>query len=85
MVQKSIDNFFKYASIQVVKNVMSGEQYTSIDLKNNHIASKNATSVDINKLRARLREEKNKEKTSNYIFLGVVVTAVAVTGIIASI
>ena len=77
--------FLKDGSIQVVKNVMSGEQYTSADLKNSHIASKNATSVDINKLRARLREEKNKEKTSNYIFLGVVVTAVTITGIIASI
>jgi len=40
--------------------------------------------VDINVLKAKLRDEKIKERKGNYIFLGIVCGAVAVTGIIAS-
>ena len=62
---------------------MSGEQLTAKDLNKNTMdhASKK---VDINDLLSKVRQEKNKEKKENYIFLGLICGVVAVTGIIAS-
>ena len=62
---------------------MSGEQLTAKDLNKtsiNHTSRK----VDINDLLSKVRNEKNKEKKENYIFLGIICGVVAVTGIIAS-
>ena len=44
---------------------------------------KNKT-VDINILRAKLRVQKNKERTSSYIILSLVCLIVTVTGLMAS-
>ena len=62
---------------------MSGEQLTAKDLNKTPIGH-SSKKVDINDLLAKVRQEKNKEKKENYIFLGLVCGAVAVTGIIAS-
>ena len=62
---------------------MSGEQITAKDLNKttiNHSSKK----VDINILLSKVRQEKNKEKKENYIFLGIICGVVVVTGIIAS-
>jgi len=62
---------------------MSGEQITAKDLNKttiNHSSKK----VDINILLSKVRQEKNKEKKENYIFLAVICGVVAVTGVIAS-
>ena len=62
---------------------MSGEQLTAKDLNKtsiNHTSKK----VDINDLLSKVRQEKNKEKKENFIFLGLICAVVAVTGIIAS-
>ena len=40
--------------------------------------------VDINDLLYKVRAEKNKERKENYMFLGLVIGVLAVTGIIAS-
>ena len=42
------------------------------------------TRVNINVLLTKVRNEKNKEKKENYIFLGLICGLVVVTGIIAS-
>ena len=62
---------------------MSGEQLTAKDLNKNTI-SHSSKRVDINILLSKVRQEKNKEKKDNYIFLGLVCGVVAITGIIAS-
>ena len=62
---------------------MSGEQLTAKDLNNTPIA-RSSKRVDINNLLSKVRQEKNKEKKENYIFLGLICAVVAVTGIIAS-
>ena len=62
---------------------MSGEQLTAKDLNKTSIAS-SSKRVDINNLLSKVRQEKNKEKKENYIFLGLICAVVAVTGIIAS-
>ena len=62
---------------------MSGEQLTAKDLNKTPIAS-SLKKVDINNLLSKVRQEKNKEKKENYIFLGLICGVVAVTGIIAS-
>ena len=62
---------------------MSGEQLTAKDLNKNSIAQ-SSKRVDINNLLSKVREEKNKRKKENYIFLGLICGVVAVTGIIAS-
>ena len=62
---------------------MSGEQLTEKDLNKAPIAQ-SSKKVDIHNLLSRVRQEKNKEKKENYIFLGLICGAVAVTGIIAS-
>ena len=62
---------------------MSGEQLTAKDLNKTPIAS-SSKKVDINDLLSKIRQEKNKEKKENYIFLGLICGVVTVTGIIAS-
>ena len=62
---------------------MSGEQLTAKDLNNTPIA-RSSKRVDINNLLSKVRQEKNKEKKENYIFLGLICGVVAVTGFIAS-
>ena len=62
---------------------MSGEQLTARDLNKTSI-DRSSKKVDINNLLSRVRQEKNKEKKENYIFLGLICGVVAVTGIIAS-
>ena len=68
---------------------MSGEQITAKEiistteaqsLKKEPISKR----VNINELLSKVRQEKNKEKKGNYIFLALVFGVVAVTGIIAS-
>ena len=61
---------------------MSSEHITAKDLNRNTISS--SKKVDINNLLLKVRQEKNKEKKENYIFLGLVCGVVAVTGVIAS-
>ena len=68
---------------------MSGEQLTAkesintskVQLSNK---SKTASRVNITDLLSRAREEKNRDKKENYIFLGLICAVVTVTGIIAS-
>ena len=62
---------------------MSGEQLTAKDLNKTPIAH-SLKRVDINNLLSKVREEKNKEKKENLIFVGLICGVVAVTGIIAS-
>ena len=62
---------------------MSGEQLTARDL-NKTSAVHSSKKVDINLLLSKVRQEKNKEKKENYIFLGLICGVVAVTGIMAS-
>ena len=67
---------------------MSGEQIGAKDL--NKISNLTAfaklkkSKVDINDLLHKVREEKTKDRKENYMFLGLVVGLLAVTGIIAS-
>ena len=63
--------------------LMSGEQLTAKDL-NKTLITHSSKKVDINILLSKVRQEKNKEKKENYIFLGLICGVVAVTGIIAS-
>ena len=65
---------------------MSEEQLTAKELnKASQIHSfKTVSKVNINDLLSKVREEKTKERKENYIFLGLVVGALAITGIIAS-
>ena len=62
---------------------MSGEQLTAKDLNKTPIA-RSSKRVDINNLLSKVRQEKNKEKKENYIFLSLICGVVIVTGIIAS-
>ena len=66
---------------------MSGEQITA-KVNNSTVNTQSIRSktskVNINNLLSRVRKENNKEKKENYIFLGIICTVVAVTGIIAS-
>ena len=65
---------------------MSEEQLTAKELnKASQIHSfKTVSKVNINDLLSKVREEKTKGREENYIFLGLVVGALAITGIIAS-
>ena len=67
---------------------MSGEQVTARELNNNSnlssIEKPKKTRVNINDLLYKIREEKNREKKENYVFLGLVIGVLAVTGVIAS-
>ena len=64
---------------------MSGEHLSAKDL--NKISSQaiySKSKININDLLHKVREEKTKERKENYMFLGLVVGLLAVTGIIAS-
>ena len=68
---------------------MSGEQLTakeSINTSEFQLSKKSNTAsrVNITDLLSRAREEKNRDKKENYIFLGLICAVVTVTGIIAS-
>ena len=64
---------------------MSGEQITAKELnRNQNLNNSNTSRVNINHLLEKVRSERNKEKKENYLFLGLVVGVLAVTGIIAS-
>ncbi len=67
---------------------MSGEQITAKELNNtiNISTSEKSkkTKVNINDLLYKIREEKNKEKKENYVFLSLVIGVLVVTGVIAS-
>ena len=68
---------------------MSGEQITAKELDSTIKTRSLKTDpisrrVNINELLLKVRQEKNKEKKGNYIFLVLIFGAVAVTGIIAS-
>ena len=64
---------------------MSGEQLTAKELNNTskvYSSTKSEKSkVNINNLLYKVRAEKNKERKENYIFLGLVIGVLAVTGI----
>ena len=62
---------------------MSGEQLIAKDLNKNPKAYA-SKKVDINNLLSKIRQEKNKERKENLIFVGLICGVVAVTGIIAS-
>ena len=62
---------------------MSGEQLTAKDLNKTPIAQ-SSKRVNINNLLSKVREERNKERKENYIFLGLICGLVAITGVIAS-
>ena len=62
---------------------MSGEQLTAKDLKKTSIVH-SSKKVDINNLLSKVREEKNKERKENLIFVGLICGVVVVTGVIAS-
>ena len=67
---------------------MSGEHLTAKELNktsNIYSSAKSETSkVNINNLLDKVRAEKNKERKENYMFLGLVIGVLAVTGMIAS-
>ncbi len=67
---------------------MSGEQLTAKNISKaselQSFTKSRKKKVNINDLLYKVREEKNKEKKENYMFLGIVVCVLAVTGIIAS-
>lgn len=68
---------------------MSGEQLTAkepintseVQLSKN---SNTASRVNINDLLLKVRKEQEKDKTENYIFLGLICAVIAFTGIVAS-
>ena len=67
---------------------MSGEHLSANDLKkisSQAIYSKSKKSkININDLLNKVREEKTRERKENYMFLGLVISVLAITGIIAS-
>ena len=64
---------------------MSGEELTAKELNNtSNTDTLRKTKVNINDLLYKIRSEKNKERKENYMFLGLVVGILAVSGIIAS-
>ena len=62
---------------------MSGEQLTAKDL-NKIPKAYSSKKVNINNLLSKIRQEKNKQKKENLIFIGLICGVVTVTGIIAS-
>ena len=67
---------------------MSGEQLSAKDLNKisnlNTISKSKKLKININDLLHKVREEKTKDRKENYMFLGLVISVLAVTGIIAS-
>tara|TARA_Y100000031_G_scaffold156859_1_gene213635 strand:- start:3858 stop:4064 length:207 start_codon:yes stop_codon:yes gene_type:complete len=67
---------------------MSGKQKTPRELNDtsniNSLNKSKVLRVDINNLLYKVREEKSRERKESYIFLGLVIGVIAVTGAIAS-
>ena len=67
---------------------MSGEQLSAKNLNKisnlTTFAKLKKSKVDINDLLLKVRAENNKGRRENYMFLGLVISVLAVTGIIAS-
>ena len=67
---------------------MSGEQLSAKDLNKisnlNTISKSKKLKININDLLYKVRAEKHKERRENYMFLDLVISVLAVTGIIAS-
>ena len=67
---------------------MSGGKLTARELNKvtgiDFLLKSKKTKVNINDLLFKVRAEKHKERKENYMFLGLVVGVLAVTGIIAS-
>ena len=67
---------------------MSGEELTAKELNNDSnidsFVKSKKIKVNINDLLGKVRAEKNKNRKENYMFLGLVIGVLAVTGIIAS-
>ena len=67
---------------------MSGEQIAAKELNKGQnrasFAKSEKSKVNINNLLEKVRAEKNKETKENYMFLGLVIGILAITGIIAS-
>ncbi len=67
---------------------MSEKQKTSRELNDtsniNSLNKSKVLRVDINNLLYKVREEKSRERKESYIFLGLVIGVIAVTGAIAS-
>ena len=67
---------------------MSGEQLSAKNLNKisnlTTFAKLKKSKVDINDLLHKVRAENNKGRRENYMFLGLVISVLAVTGIIAS-
>ena len=59
------------------------EEITAKNL-NKTLIDHSSKRVDINDLLSKVRQEKNKERKENLIFLGLICGVVTVTGIIAS-
>ena len=59
------------------------EEITAKNL-NKTLIDHSSKRVDINDLLSKVRQEKNKERKENLIFVGLICGVVAVTGIIAS-
>ena len=55
-----------------------------IDLELNKANNKISDRVDINKLFSRMREQENKQKKENLVFLSLIGLVVIITGLIAS-
>ena len=67
---------------------MSGEKIGAKDLNKisnlTNFAKLKKSKVDINDLLHKVRAENNKGRKENYMFLGLVISVLAITGIIAS-
>ena len=67
---------------------MSGEQLSAKDLNNTSapvaFLKSKKSKININDLLNKVREEETRERKENYMFLGLVISVLAVTGIIAS-
>ena len=60
---------------------MSGDQVNYSKINNNSSAN---SRVNINDLISRVRNDEKKQKKENLVFFGLVVSVLAITGIIAS-
>ena len=61
---------------------MSGDHQFNYNKINNNSSSN--TRVNINDLISRVRDDEKKQKKENLVFFGLVVSVLAITGIIAS-
>ena len=62
---------------------MSGEQSIGKQL-NKRVGTHSYKKVNINTLLFKVREQKTRERKENYMFVGLVVGVLVVTGVIAS-